>query len=160
VVAQQLRSREMMSGLAVESAANIVDQLKRAMNRARDEQVTTMMGALSGDGREGDFVRAASLRAEVNELERALGAAREQYAGLDLKRAFEADSMAIQFEMIDQGTPERVTLTQQQHLLVTVSVGFLFSLLLSALIVGVFDPRVYDDVTVKRLDLQVVGHIP
>ncbi len=162
VVQQQLSSQEVMAELMVDSASNVVVQLKRAIQRAREEQTTTYLNALTLDDADssGEFVRVASLRAEIKQLESSLQRARSEYAGLDLKRAFTLESMAMRFEVIDEGQAERVQFSRAELTTITGMVGFLAALLVAVLLVGAFDPRVYDAATMKRLDLPVVGHIP
>ena len=163
VVLQQTRSREQVAGLEVESASSMVDQLKRAIARTREQQLQTYNNALTLDD-EGaatqEFVRASTMRAEIKHLEGALTRARNEYAGLDLRHAFMQEALATQFEIIDDGEAERVRLTHSEHILLTGVIGFIIALMVGVLVVGVFDPRVYDEHTVKRLALRVVGHIP
>lgn len=162
VIDQQMSSQERMAGLAVESASGVVAQLSRAITRAREQHVTTRMNAMSlGDeAASEEFVKAATLRAEIAQLEAAFKSAQAAHAGLGLKRAFALESMAMRFELIDEGEPQRVVLTHYEKVLLTGLIGFFVALAVAVLLVGTFDPRVYDVPSLKRLDLRLVGHIP
>lgn len=162
VIQQQMTSQERMAGLAVESASGVVAQLSRAISRAREQHVATRMNAMSLGDRAAseEFVKAATLRAEIAQLEAAFKSAQAAQAGLGLKRAFALESMAMRFEIVDEGKPQRVVLTHYQRVVLTGVIGFFVALGVAILVVGSFDPRVYGVRTLKRLDLRLVGHIP
>jgi hypothetical protein len=162
VVAHQTKYREQMAGMAVEEAGGIVDQLQRAIGRARSEQATLHLSVVSLDGADAalERTRLTTLNDEVRHLEHSLKSARMEQAGLDLRRAIQAELLGTRFEIIDDGRAEQILLTHDEQLQLTAAVSVLLALMLVGFLIGALDTTVDDAADVKRLAIPVLGHVP
>ena len=163
VIEQESLERQLQAQNALAVATRVVDQLGREADHDREE-MTRRVVALTRATRKSERtilqIEIAQLQRGLRHSELMLSRAQEQKSAFAMRVELEKRRLGMTFTVVDWGKATKVQRRKAVSLGIIGVVAFFLALPFAAVAIGAFDSRVYNTDDVRRLGIEVVGHVP
>ena len=162
VVSHQTTERQEAAKQTATWAGNMMSGVRDELYRTRGKEVKLRLQLRNLQAREKAAIQVQLHRLlfVIDELERRVDLFAERSGRLQLRRDFEGEAAGMRFEMVDRGRQSMPMFSKGQRLFMLGTVAFFMVFPGVTLAFGVFDTRLRDVDSLRRLGIEPFGHVP
>jgi hypothetical protein len=160
LIEAETETRRQVSQVAADTSRRASDNVRNLLYAVEEQLAIKALALRRGEG------DAALLRVEIAKLQAETRALESQLSGLEadereltLRRSVEANDLGLRFEVVNAIRPADIRPSLKRALILA-AIVFVVCFPVCAIAVGAFDSRVRDVGDVRRLGIEVVGHVP